>query len=481
MDEKLSILERTTKKYTPWLFAGVPDTAHASLSRRRPSRKGAEIALGAALQLIPLIPENRFISLFERPLGSSTVEVREFCTALLRMTRRLLGSPVNKRAFTRLIKELAVQQFEVKEKRRRFAAKHGFRPPGLVVISPSMSCNLKCYGCYAGEYEKRDGLPKETIDKAIKELREMGVNFITVSGGEPFFNKDVVRIWEENPDFFFLVYTNGTLIDDNMARKLAEMGNVYPAISVEGFEEATDQRRGKGTYARIIAAMDSLRKARVLFGFSATATSSNNEFITSDGFIDYYIGKGCLFGWYFNYIPIGRAPDMGLMPTPEQRIQRWRRIRTIRQNKPIVVADFWCDGSLTRGCLAGGRQYLHINNSGDVEPCVFTHFAADNIKEKTLTEILHSPLMLAIRSRQPYTQNHLRPCMIIDHPEILRAVVEEGGARPTHAGAETLIQDLAPDLDEYAQSYAFYAEAAWEELYGSGHRQLENVVLSRTA
>lgn len=87
---------------------------------------------------------------------------------------------------------------------------------------------------------------------------------------------------------FFFVYTNGTLNDASMAKWLSQLGNVLPCISVEGYEGETDARRGKGTYAKIIAAMDNLRREGVLFGFSATITRQNNELITSDEFIDFY-------------------------------------------------------------------------------------------------------------------------------------------------------------------------------------------------
>jgi hypothetical protein len=151
------------------------------------------------------------------------------------------------------------------------------------------------------------------------------------------------------------------------------------------------------------------------------------------------------------------------MPTPLQRIERWRKIREVRKTNPVVLADFWCDGPLVGGCLACSR-YLHINNRGDIEPCVFVHFAVDNIREKTLTEAVNSPFFQAIKRRQPYSPNLMRPCMIIDNPAVLREVVEEGGAYPSHTGAETIINEIAPDLDQYAAEYEVLADKAWEEI-----------------
>ena len=125
----------------------------------------------------------------------------------------------------------------------------------------------------------------------------------------------------------------------------------------------------------------------------------------------------------------------------------------------------WNDGHLVNGCMAGGKNYLHINVNGDVEPCVFVHFAADNIKEKSLAEVVTSPFFMAFRKRQPYTDNHLRPCSIIDCPQVLRDIVAETGAYPTHSGAETIVTTLAKQIDAYSCAYKKIADKAWEEEY----------------
>jgi len=162
------------------------------------------------------------------------------------------------------------------------------------------------------------------------------------------------------------------------------LGNAAPAISIEGFEKETDARRGEGTFKRIMEAMDNLRNAGVPFGFSATPTKLNIETLMSDEFIDLMIEKGCSIGWFFQYVPIGRKPDVSLMATPEQRFRLRRRSIEIRNTKPIFIGDFWNDGPYVGGCICGARQagYFHINCHGDVEPCVFLQFSVDNIKDK---------------------------------------------------------------------------------------------------
>lgn len=335
--------------------------------------------------------------------------------------------------------------------------------PFLLVISPTMRCNLDCFGCYAGAYRQEEDLSFEMWESIVQQAKDLGIFFITISGGEPFVRADeLLEIAAKHNDVMFQVYTNGTLIDEKMARRLRAVGNVGPSISVEGFQKETDERRGPGVYSKVLRAMQALREAGVIFGFSATVTRNNADLLASKEFIDFYVRQGCYFGWFFTYIPIGRGPDLGLMALPEQRDRMRKRTLEIRRTEPIFVADFWNDGGLTSQCMAGGRMYLHINHRGDVEPCVFAHFAVDNIHDKTLRQALESDFFKAIQAKQPYSENPLKPCMIIDHPEILREVVAETGAHSTDGTSESLLHEKAEGLDEYAAAYAKFADYAWE-------------------
>ncbi|HHY47014.1 MAG TPA: radical SAM protein [Firmicutes bacterium] len=351
------------------------------------------------------------------------------------------------------------------QEREKYARSNGIHVPSLIVISPTMRCNLHCIGCYAGRYTKQQELEFEVLDRVVNEAKDMGIYFIVVSGGEPFVRSDLLDLFEKHDDVAFMVYTNGTLIDREMASRLVNLGNVSPAISLEGFEAETDARRGPGTFEKVMRAMDYLREAGAVFGFSATYTRNNVDVVAKDEFIDMLIDKGALYGWFFTFVPVGKDADMNLMCTPEQRNFMRERVLEFRATKPIFVADFWNDGPLVSGCLAGGRSYLHINAHGDIEPCVFVHFAVDNIRNTTLRQVLQSPFFTAIRERMPLNQNHLRPCMIIDNPHILREVVSLCGAHPTHEGAECVTTALAGDLDAYADAYGKIADEVWERDY----------------
>jgi hypothetical protein len=153
------------------------------------------------------------------------------------------------------------------------------------------------------------------------------------------------------------------------------------------------------------------------------------------------------------------------MALPEQRHKLYRKICQIRERLPIFIGDFWNDGPFVGGCIAAGRRYVHINNKGDVEPCAFIHFAVDNIKEKSLSEALNSPFMKFLRQLQPFCDNLLTPCMIIDNPEILRQAVKITNARPTHQDAEVILDgDISKGLEEYAKRIQEITRPVWEKI-----------------
>lgn len=347
--------------------------------------------------------------------------------------------------------------------RKRAEKKFGVHVPWAILIDPTGRCNLRCKGCWAAEYDRTLDMDYSTLDRVITEAEELGIRFIVVSGGEPLVRmRELLDLVQKHDDSVFHVFTNGTLIDSNAAKQFAEAGNITFAISLEGFEEQTDARRGKGVFAKVMRAMDNLREAGVVFGFSATYSRDNTEVVGSDEFIDLMVEKGCAFGWLFTYVPVGGEADIHYMATPEQRKWMYQQVQRWRQEKPIFVADFWNDGAAVGGCIAGGRNYFHINAMGDVEPCAFIHYANVNIKNTSLVEALKCPLFKAYQARQPFNRNHMRPCPLIDNPKALEEIVAESGAYPTQKNGITASQ-LCQPLYGYAEAWGRIADRMWEE------------------
>ena len=342
----------------------------------------------------------------------------------------------------------------------------GMWPPFLVAFSPTMRCNLNCTGCYSGLYSKDGELSEQELDRLFTECKNLGDYFVVLTGGEPYLMKEsLLRLFRKHSDIFFLTYTNGTWFDPALVDELAELGNVAPAISLEGFERETDARRGPGVFARILRAVELLRQRGVLFGFSVTYSSQNVDVVTDDRFIEFMLDRGALFGWYFMFMPIGKDPRLELVPSPEQRQRCGRRVAELRKKYGLFMADFWNDGLAVAGCLAGARRFMHVLNSGRVEACVFAHFGIDNIREKSLLEAANSPFFRAIREAFPFneTANLKRPCIIIDNPQVLRSLVDQFMVPQGHPHSEDIIRDpvVAKWVDDYAEKFKELTESEW--------------------
>ena len=420
------------------------------------------------------LSDEKLVRAIRRLAGTNQFPMgQQFLEKALVSLKRALGR-ANPRCRSKLIENLIINEMVRGQTQRNWVTEQlGYEIPLLLVLSPTMRCPLRCYGCYSAEYARNSDLEYPVLDRLVSEAKSLGDYYMVVSGGEPFVYEGIFDLWRKHDDVYFQVYTSGVELDaDNVAR-LAELGNVMPCISVEGFEEQTDRRRGQGHFQMLLKVFARLREAGVPFGFSATATRENNELITSDEFVRFYTEQGALLGWYFQYMPIGREPALDLLPTPAQRLSRYHRLQALRETHDLLLADFWNDGPLVGGCIAGGRRYLHINNAGDVEPCVFCQLTTDNIHDKTLLDVLQtSRLLAAIRKRQPYSDNYLRPCMIIDNPQVLQDVVEEARPRETcRGGALRLVRDLKPMLLDYAAQWQSLAEPLWQERYQELYRE----------
>ncbi len=304
--------------------------------------------------------------------------------------------------------------------------------PWAILLDPTSACNMHCTGCWAAEYGNQLNLSLETIDSIVNQGKKLGTYMYIYTGGEPLVRKkDLIKICEMHPDCEFLSFTNGTLIDEEFCQEMLRVKNFVPAISLEGFEEANDSRRGDGVYQRVKNSMALLESYGLPFGISVCYTSKNYADVSSEKFFDYIIDSGALFVWFFHYMPVGNGAVTDLLPKPDQRRQVYDQIRKFRQTKSIFSMDFQNDARFVGGCIAGGRRYLHINARGDVEPCVFIHYSNCNIHDTSLLDALKSPLFMEYHKKQPFNENSFQPCPMLENPEILPEMVEASGAVST--------------------------------------------------
>ena len=334
--------------------------------------------------------------------------------------------------------------------------------PWAILLDPTSACNMHCTGCWAAEYGNRLNLTLEELDSIVTQGKELGTYMYIFTGGEPLVRKqDVIALCEKHSDCEFLCFTNGTLIDEAFCQDMLRVKNFVPAFSLEGFEDANDSRRGQGAYANVRRAMQLLKDHKLPFGISACYTSRNYADISSEKFFDEIIEAGALFVWFFHYMPVGSGAAPELLPTPEQRTELYNRIRAFRKTKPIFSMDFQNDAEYVGGCIAGGRRYLHINARGGGGPRVVLPYSHMYNRHWPPPVGPTSPPFMAYHDGQPFNDNMLRPCPMLENPEKLRKMVHDTGAASTDYESPETVDTLCDRTTPYAEAWKPQAEALW--------------------
>ncbi len=277
----------------------------------------------------------------------------------------------------------------------------GIHVPPIMIFSITNRCNLHCKGCYnqALRQSPQEEMSEEKVRSVIAEAKELGISFIVIAGGEPLIRKEISDITRDFPEIIFLVFTNGLLIDDDWLTKLKGQNNFVPVISLEGYEEKTDERRGKGVYERLQGIIKKIKGRGIFWSVSLTVTRSNFDSVMDQGFVAKLHNLGCKLFFFVEYTPIREGTEDWIL-TEEQR----ENLLTIRdyfrsKYKALFIA-IPGDEEEIGGCLSAGRGFVHISAEGNVEPCPFAPYSDVNLKDSSLKDALQSEFLRTIR------QNH---------------------------------------------------------------------------
>lgn len=306
------------------------------------------------------------------------------------------------------------------------------------------------------------GLSFDEVDSVIEQGKELGIYIYCFNGAVSSTRRsDLIALCNKNSECVFFFHTDGMRIDEEMAQDFLRVKNCIPIIWVNGLEKETDEFGGEGTFARISASMELLKKRKVLFGVACHYNAKNCQSVGSERFYDTMIYLGAKFASFSAYMPTGRDSDRQLLLTAEQREQFHHSLKNFRKTKPLLTTDHWNDGEFMGGCLAGGHGYCYLNPQGDMEPCLYIHYTDSNIREKSLLEIMQSPLFMEFHREQPFNQNLLRPCPLLDSPDRIISLVERTGARATDHTCG--IRELADQCVDCARDWAIIADRMWME------------------
>lgn len=301
--------------------------------------------------------------------------------------------------------------------------------PLTIKISPTLRCNLKCKGCFAGNYPVENDLALTTLEKIVSQAESMGILSIGIIGGEPLLIPDIFELFKKFSNVGFYLVTNGTLIDAQIVDELQELPHVVTIFSIEGFEETNDFLRGEGVFHKIISAMKKMKEAKLIFGFSTVVHKENLQEVISETYLDFMIENGCFFGGFLPYIPVGSSPRHEVVCNEKEVKNYYLKLNEISKAKPmLILKEGYSDGTfLNQGCGAG--QTIHITSNGEAEPCNGIEFFTNNIYASSIKDIFMSEFFQDIRRLHP--QNGKR-CLTINAPEEILRIVKKHNARATH-------------------------------------------------
>jgi MoaA/NifB/PqqE/SkfB family radical SAM enzyme len=373
---------------------------------------------------------------------------------LLSMAKRLLFE-TDKRLLWKLFWNMGLKGF-LSVQRHKSRLKRGEYFPPFLYVSVINSCNLRCQGCWVDVAHKQETIEPEAFHKLVREARQMGNVFFGIVGGEPFMHPKLFELLEPHRDCYFQIFTNGHFITDEKAKRLRALGNVTPLISVEGSEIISDVRRGRpGVLTKSLQGLRNCLNNKVMTGVCTSLCQSNIDDLLTEAWVDRLIAMGVMYTWFHVYRPMGPKPNPDLCLTPEQALRARKFVVEMRAKKPIVIIDAYYDGEGNALCPAATGISHHINPWGDIEPCPIVQFSTESIHARNgdsrglRQKFVQSQFLKEFRE---LSQETTRGCIVLERPDLLKALVEKHGAKDSTA-RQTALAELAA-LETHTSQYS---------------------------
>ncbi len=325
------------------------------------------------------------------------------------------------------------------------------RPRGPVVIwNLVRRCNLNCRHCYSlsADTDFPGELSTAEVFAVMDDLKAFGVPVLILSGGEPLLRPDIFKISARAKamGFFVALSTNGTLIDDETADRIAEIGYDYLGVSLDGVGAVHDRfRRKEGAYDAALAGLRRCRDRGVKVGVRFTMTERNIDslvalldLVEAEAIDKFYLshlvyaGRGnryrsddarhattraamdLLFERCFADIEAGRAREYvtGNNDADGVYLLHWveRRFPDRADHLRAHLAAW--------GGNASGVNVANIDNLGDVHPdTMWWHYSLGNVRERPFSEIwtdLSDPIMAGLKARPRKIGGRCAACAYFD-------------------------------------------------------------------
>lgn len=293
----------------------------------------------------------------------------------------------------------------------------------------SENCNLKCLHCYQENHKpiQLDFDKLVIIYKQFKELlnKKKMKGHINITGGEPLCNSYLFKLLDlikEDSDLIsFSILTNGTLINEKIAKKIKSYNPLYVQVSLEGGKKTNDYIRGKGTYKKIAEGIVNLRKENIFTSISFTATSLNyKEFPKVVRYARRYDVNNV---WSDRFIPLGDS-DKSLALNYEQTREyleimnkERNKLKKVKNNNTTIsmyrALQFQMTNDFAYGCTAGDTL-LTVMENGDLVPCRRMPIIVGNLFDRSMYDLYtNSDILKTLREKKIPDE-----CINCEHSEV---------------------------------------------------------------
>jgi radical SAM protein with 4Fe4S-binding SPASM domain len=307
----------------------------------------------------------------------------------------------------------------------------GIQPPFMVSYSITKKCNLKCKHCYSESTDQAapDELSTEEAFRLVDELSHWGIGLLIIDGGEPLCREDMLEVvkYASSKGIRTTIGSNGTLIDEAMARRMVDTGVMAVAISIDGVDAEThDSFRGiSGAFEQTLKGVEACRNVQLPFQFNTVlrkATLSQLEELLRMA-VDY----GADAAEFFDLVAAGRAKEAcqeQVLSNDERKwVMEW--LAEAQEDCPIIIRVPGCPmyplllqekrirpkhfpiemlrrvPYYGRGCAAGMPMgYVMVQCNGEVNPCMLLQVKLGNIREQSIVSIWeNSSALVELRQR----------------------------------------------------------------------------------
>ena len=315
--------------------------------------------------------------------------------------------------------------------------------PAFLMLSITNRCNLKCRGCWVSQTNPPCHLSLEQMQGIIDTAAKYKSRFFGILGGEPLFHPDLMTLFRNNPRAYFQLYTNGTMLDKKTAAELAKLGNVTALVSIEGLETESRRRRGRDdVFARSMAGLEAAGNAGLFTGVTASINKQNFDELVSREYLDFLVGKGVHYIWYFIYRPCGTDPEYENALDREHVLKLRQFLVEQRRTAKILILDAYWDADGRALCPGAMGLSHHIAPNGAVEFCPIMQ-AAGGFLDKTasnLESVFQQKTVLA--NLREFSSSQGRDCMVLHSPHELCDHLKSNGAQDS-SGRDGFFRELA--------------------------------------